>query len=772
MKRSTAMFLGAVGVVLVAIASVATGNPVAVIAISIALAGIGAIVLRPWLGIAILVVILPANGVVSALLATADQATTSLIVGGVKDVLLLTLFVSAIATGRIRRVRPEITILVGVILALGGVAAFWSPSVAQAAYGWRNDYEPLLLILVAAAILDSGTAQRVARIVAVVAQVSAVVTLVTWGLGLRWLHILSRLPVEEGERFPSSLFTAGSVLPRGFSPFSAPNEMAVGVLAMLAILWGASGLRLRTRLLLSVLPLAAIAVSQSRSGYLGVAILALLLFTIWVHGRRPRAAMTFLIVAGSLVVAAATAYIVYQLNEGGEPSIGGHAASLGEAVELMVQHPFGLGLGEVGPRSARFEGNSTTVESFWLLLALEAGPLVLLVFVALLARVAWIGFFSKSRLATTATLAVGASIVSQLVLPTLQDLPASMLLWLAVGMGLVGSREAEEQRRRAKQAAESDQVHTVSVVIPTVGRPSLRVAVESVLAQTVPVAQVIVAADTVDPLDLPDDPRIVVERVGPRAGGNTARQRGIETATSTLIAMLDDDDVWESTRLERQLEAVASTDVPDGRWIATCRVTMVGATGATSLYPIHPIDGHDLMQYLFWKRHPFASHGFVQASTLLFPRELALEVPFRIGLRFHQDIDWLTAVSRKYPDITVVQPWEPLVKYIAGAGTVSRTIVGKASAEWAVENLSWHSPRTVGDFILTQSLGFSRRTGSIAEMKEVIAMASAAGRPGISARVYSRLILIVTAARDRRRPTADQPSSSSAKSDDAPTSTR
>ena len=68
----------------------------------------------------------------------------------------------------------------------------------------------------------------------------------------------------------------------------------------------------------------------------------------------------------------------------------------------------------------------------------------------------------------------------------------------------------------------------VSVVIPTVGRPSVDRAVRSVLDQTLPVAEIIVVADTDRPVTLPSDDRIVLLSTGGGSGPARCRQKGID----------------------------------------------------------------------------------------------------------------------------------------------------------------------------------------------------------------------------------------------------
>jgi glycosyltransferase involved in cell wall biosynthesis len=279
----------------------------------------------------------------------------------------------------------------------------------------------------------------------------------------------------------------------------------------------------------------------------------------------------------------------------------------------------------------------------------------------------------------------------------------------------------------------------VSVVIPTIGHVGLFRAVASALGQTVAIEEILVVADTVAELNLPRDKRVRVLRVGPGAGGNVARQAGIDQAKGDLIALLDDDDEWLPHRLGLQLEAVKLGGMPLVQpWIATSRVTRVSG-GARSVLPSKALqDGGDLPRYLFLKPTPWSGHGFIQASTLLFPARIAREVPFDPAVKFHQDINWILEVSERFRDLRVIQVWEALVIYNSGAGSVSKRIDPFASIEWARSRLAGRSKRVLGDFILTQSLGFARRAGA-KPMVKVLISGLRHGRPGASAVVYAAL---------------------------------
>jgi len=97
----------------------------------------------------------------------------------------------------------------------------------------------------------------------------------------------------------------------------------------------------------------------------------------------------------------------------------------------------------------------------------------------------------------------------------------------------------------------------VSAIIPTYNRAHVICdAVESILAQTYREIEVIVVDDGSKDDTLPrlkqygDRIRVVSQA---NAGPAAARNRGIAVAQGELIAFLDSDDLWLSTKIERQV---------------------------------------------------------------------------------------------------------------------------------------------------------------------------------------------------------------------------
>ncbi|SFK18456.1 glycosyltransferase [Cellulomonas sp. KH9] len=277
---------------------------------------------------------------------------------------------------------------------------------------------------------------------------------------------------------------------------------------------------------------------------------------------------------------------------------------------------------------------------------------------------------------------------------------------------------------------------SVSVVIPTIGRDRLRDAVASVMAQSFPVHEVIVCVDSDADVTslLPVDPRVRALRVGPGAGGNAARQCGVMAATGDLVALLDDDDLWAAEKLTTQLELIGPARLDRSDWIATSRL-VARSRERDEIWPARLIE-HDesVTEYICRKHRIKGGQGFIQASTLLFPRSLALRVPFDESLRFHQDVAWLLDVDQRTPSLEIVQADEALTVYVIGEPSISggTGIAAKDSAMWAEARITGDG-RSLGDFILTTSTIYAARRGSPAEVLSTIRRGVSVGSPGVAA---------------------------------------
>lgn len=111
---------------------------------------------------------------------------------------------------------------------------------------------------------------------------------------------------------------------------------------------------------------------------------------------------------------------------------------------------------------------------------------------------------------------------------------------------------------------------SVSVIIPTWNRAhTIEAAVNSVLAQTHPVYEILVCDDgstdhTKEIVNAMIDPRVKLVE-GQRAGRPAIpRNRGIQHAEGEWIAFLDSDDTWLPQKLERQFQLIKADGTSAG----------------------------------------------------------------------------------------------------------------------------------------------------------------------------------------------------------------
>ncbi|MDG2354540.1 MAG: glycosyltransferase family A protein [Paracoccaceae bacterium] len=102
----------------------------------------------------------------------------------------------------------------------------------------------------------------------------------------------------------------------------------------------------------------------------------------------------------------------------------------------------------------------------------------------------------------------------------------------------------------------------VSVIIPTLNRRELIMrALDSVVSQTYPIHEIIVvdngSTDNTIPMLSENYPfvKILKEK---RLGVSSARNAGIHAAKGDWLALLDSDDAWHTTKIERQLDCYSS----------------------------------------------------------------------------------------------------------------------------------------------------------------------------------------------------------------------
>jgi glycosyltransferase involved in cell wall biosynthesis len=281
----------------------------------------------------------------------------------------------------------------------------------------------------------------------------------------------------------------------------------------------------------------------------------------------------------------------------------------------------------------------------------------------------------------------------------------------------------------------------VSAVIPTIARPSLARAVQSVLNQTQPVAEIIVVADTDAAVPLPSDERIILLRNDVGGGPARCRQRGIDAASGTVIALLDDDDEWHTTKLARQLEAVDS--MASSHWIVSSRMAVLGPGTRRRTWPRQLIKpGESITEYLFRFTDLRVGGAALQTSTLCFPVELAREVRWDVHAGAPKDEpSWLIRVQRTIPDVRVVQLPDVLSTYNVQNSSRSRDKSDRTDEyiEWGLQYLARESPRVLGDYLCTSPISAAVSARSLNGVRHSVWSALRYGRPGPFALAYAVL---------------------------------
>ena len=199
----------------------------------------------------------------------------------------------------------------------------------------------------------------------------------------------------------------------------------------------------------------------------------------------------------------------------------------------------------------------------------------------------------------------------------------------------------------------------ISVIIPVYNRKDcVAKAIESVLAQTYPVQEIIVVDDgsvdgVYDELNRRYGNRLHLIRQE-NAGVSAARNRGIAQATGEWIAFLDADDEWMPVKLQRQVEALESLGTEYGVCFTDCqyrgdenlRATAFEECGIFRVAPFYSL--------AYPSRYLVPKYG-LYVQSMLARRDLLLKSGgFRQDMRFSEDTELIFRMSfqTKYCAVT------------------------------------------------------------------------------------------------------------------------
>lgn len=216
----------------------------------------------------------------------------------------------------------------------------------------------------------------------------------------------------------------------------------------------------------------------------------------------------------------------------------------------------------------------------------------------------------------------------------------------------------------------------ISIVIPVFDRADIiDRTVNTCLAQTYGNIEVIVVDDcSRDDLEqalqiFADDPRLRLVRHERNRGVSAARNSGVQAARGAVIAFLDSDDIWQPTKLERQMELIEAHG--GDRYLCATLTEVRSDNGTVRVRPKRRKPrGVLLGDYLFvdkvqrklpmvsFDSAPLKGGCFAQTSAYLLPKALALGTPFRETLHQYEDMAFLIDLDSKGIDFLLVE--EPL----------------------------------------------------------------------------------------------------------------
>lgn len=252
-------------------------------------------------------------------------------------------------------------------------------------------------------------------------------------------------------------------------------------------------------------------------------------------------------------------------------------------------------------------------------------------------------------------------------------------------------------------------LESVSVVMPHFNASgTLRRALDSIMAQSSPVSEIIVVDDASDEGERRTAQAIVDEyplaRMIPlqfNAGPAHARNTGWDAAVGDWAAFLDCDDAWHPRKLETQL-AVALRPGRSPQMVAgrTVRVTAVDELDRSPLdrsAPVLPISKRDLL-----------IRNRMSTPSVMVRRDLGLR--FSAGRRFSEDYElWLSIAGLGHQILFVDAPVAAIFKAPYGDSGLSSRI--------------W--PMIVGEF---QAYVGARRVGALTAGEVCLGIAISAAR--------------------------------------------
>ncbi len=200
---------------------------------------------------------------------------------------------------------------------------------------------------------------------------------------------------------------------------------------------------------------------------------------------------------------------------------------------------------------------------------------------------------------------------------------------------------------------------TVSVIMPAYQcEKTIRQAIDSALAQEVPLELIVVNDQSPDDLDTvmtryASDERVRYIKNTKNLGAAASRNLGVELARGGYVAFLDADDWWAEGKLARQLAALEQTK------------SVLCSTGRELVTPEGQLTGRVIGVREKITYRSLLLHNCINCSSVLVRTEVAREFPMQHEDSHEDYITWL-GILKKYGHAVAIN--EPLLKYRLSSG--------------------------------------------------------------------------------------------------------
>lgn len=223
----------------------------------------------------------------------------------------------------------------------------------------------------------------------------------------------------------------------------------------------------------------------------------------------------------------------------------------------------------------------------------------------------------------------------------------------------------------------------VSVIMPVYnGEKYIGKAIESVLAQTVPLELLVIDDCSTDETELVvmkymESGKIRFIRNKKNMGAAASRNCGVQLSQGKYIAFLDADDWWGKGKLEAQLKVMKVTG---------CDIC---STGRELMKP----DGHTTGKYIPVNERityrDLLTHNSINCSSVLLKREDALAFPMEHDDSHEDYITWLKILKRGGFAVGINKPY---LKYRLSEGGKSRNKLKSAAMTYQVYRYTGYGP--------------------------------------------------------------------------------